>query len=251
MTDIDDLNDSIDIEIRSANSVANRCIILSAMARRMVLGSGLLADDAGEALALAFDLREWIRVEGLWNDLTPREAALIQNGVEHRVPGAVEEATHTSEVVATLCWAMGLNETLAEGPSDNLVTLLALVPSPWQKSSSWVSRQILRPDEQIIQIRERSESWEWRLTVEPERRDLRGSQLRQLEKTILTVAQDGHSSGYLSHAGDRAFAIDAVPVSTMTIEDVEVYRSIAISRLKTLNWVCGFGDDWESVPLDV
>jgi len=140
---------------------------------------------------------------------------------------------------------------LPVGQSGELPALLTLVPTPWNKTEPWISRQSLRPEEQIISMRERAEVWAWRLEVESDRRKLRNGELQRLEETILVVAREGHEAGYLSYTDDSAFSVDAVPVSTMRTEDIEELRLITISRLKALNWVCGFGDDWYSVPLDV
>ncbi len=251
MTDSGDSDDSIDIEIRSVESVAKRCIILTTMLRRIAIESSISSNEPNESLTAAFDLREWIRAEGLWADLTPYEAAHLENKAGYTPPDTAGAVDETSEAIAALCWAMGLTEMLSEGHTNDLVKLIVNVPSPWENTAPWIAQRTLRPEEQVAHMRERAEIWEWRLAIEPARRNLQGSELQELNETLFMVARDSYVAGYIQRENDSGFAINAAPVSKMTLDDINEMRLIAQSKLRALNWLCGFGDDWVTVPLDV
>jgi hypothetical protein len=250
MSSVDNSDDYVEIELRSAATVARRCIILSSVVQRIGIDSSALSLVHGDPYGAAYDLREWLRTEGLWGDLTPREAAFLSRPPEELVPNAVKNATIQLESLAAVGWALSMASILSDGFASEITEVLSEVPDPWDKTAPWINSKSLRPESEIARIRERAELWEWRLAMEPYRRVLEGRELMDLERTIKDTMRDGAMAGMLAPGKKGGFTIKGVPVTRLDPYALEELHMLAEERLLALNWICGYGDDWDSVPLE-
>lgn len=239
--------DAVDINLRSAAEVARRMIIANAVIRRI----GMDAHLADDAFAQAFDLREWLRAEGLWDDATAGEQAQLSERPGSFGPGDVSDLLWQAEGLATLAWTLGIVPRLSIGAPLDILAVVQDIPEPWEKTAPWISAQSLRSEGTIAAMRTLVELWFWRLDIEPERRVLEGRALMALERTIREVTHEAMTAGYLERGKHGGFVMDGVPVARMDPDFIDDAAMLEMERLMALNWVCGYGEDWDSVPLDV
>ena len=83
------------------------------------------------------------------------------------------------------------------------------------------------------------------------RREASPPERRDLESAIGEVTIDALASGLLANAIDGDFATSGVAVRALPAHDLNRLVMIGRERLHALNWLCGFGDSWDQVPLDV
>lgn len=251
MSDDTNANDSVEIVIRSAESVARRCIVLLAAMQRIGLGESTPSLQGDDPAAVAYDTREWLRAEGLWEELTPGEAELL--GIPYSPIDLfdIQERGLQTEAFAALAWSLGLINELSDGDRTSYGEILAGMPAPWEKTAPWVEAQTLRPELKIALRREQAEIWEWRLAMEPIRRLLKGRELMELETSIVEVVHDGTAQGLLKPGRKGGFSIEGESLTRLQPFALEELHVLAQERLTALNWVCGHGSDWDDAPLDI
>lgn len=243
--------DSVEIVVRPVEVVARRCIILSVVLQRIGLGSSATVAHGDDPAATAYDIREWLRSEDLWRDLTPLELDLLSGPYRSIDLDEFQAFGMPSESFAALSWSLGLTDRLSDGPSTPIEQVIPAIPMPWDKTANWIAEQTLRPDHIIALRREQAEIWEWRLAMEPYRRLLEGSELMDLEKTIRDVLHDGTAQGILAPGRKGGFAIGGRPLAIIDPLELEELHLLAQERLIALNWVCGHGASWDEAPLDI
>ncbi len=243
--------DEIEIVLRPARTVATRLIALAAVVRRLAIESAvdLAPDDDAETERL--DLALWLREQDVWQELTGEERETVETitgdlNVEQRV-----DATWAAEALATLGWVAGLNpapagfERIAD-PSS----LLDAVPAAWDDIRSFTGTLQLRDELEIAAAQEAAALWLWRLALEPERRRATSNERSALDAVVAATWREATGAG-IWEGGDGDALLDGSPVGGVDEELLELATGIAHARCHTLNWVCGFGESWDDVPLDV
>ncbi|MFT4039150.1 MAG: DUF4272 domain-containing protein [Thermomicrobiales bacterium] len=239
--------DELEIELRPAPEVGRRMILLSALLERTAT-----RDDARVAAdekdAAAFDLREWLRHEGLWPLLSPEEAELLASDESPRMlPEQLAEG-FMAEALAALAWSAGMVNGLdATRPAD-LGPLIPAIPHPWDSTTTWLAALSLRPFGAVAEQRERCELWAWRFAIE---RDLTGPdpiERAELAGILRETEGAGTAAGLLPAGG---FRVNGGSISALDAPTRDALAEANLSRLYALNWVCGFGASWEDVPLDI
>ena len=247
MPEVELPDDELDIETRAARDVAARAIVLATVLRRISLdGPGNSGDTAEEA----FDLREWLRDQQLLADLVPRELALLERPVDSLPESEVGSCTWQAAALAVLAWALHIIDLPPVDSGHDVPAALAAIPTPWDATSGFIAAARLRPDDEIIAERERAEIWLWRATAEALRRDAPGV-VDELAATIAEVVAEAAAAGLIQDTADGDFALGGLPVHDVTPEALDALQMIAAERLRALNWICGFGNSWDDVPLDV
>lgn len=243
-------SDQIDVELRPPQAIRARILILSAILRRLALETAL-PDGQGDLLAEAFDEREWLRDQNLARHLTAREAALLDTPPGSIAADVTIEVSWQGEALVALAWAIG---QLSMPPLDALSDLgpiMDLVPRPWDATAAWISDPAIVSESDAVQERELVEIWHWRATTELLRREASLAGRRDYEVAIAEVAAEAHAAGFAPALRDGDFTVGGRTIKE--ISDTEVDELVAVSgqRLHALNWLCGFGQSWDNVPLDV
>lgn len=234
------MDDELDIQPWPVLELIGRAVALTSVAKR-----GLLEVD--EDLDLfsretdRFELSTWARTE-LTNWITDAELATLNSPIgdlsEEQMLLA-EEALYSAGAVA---WALRgvVDENMPMPDTDGFVAaVLEWAPSPWDKVRQLQKRVRLRSDQDLADERERMELWYWRGETEISDEDL--------SEVVAEVAAAG-----LIPIVDGDFATDdGVPYAALSEDDRDDLTWIAEQRLRALNWVCGFGESWESAPLDI
>ena len=76
-------------------------------------------------------------------------------------------------------------------------------------------------------------------------------EVRDLRRAIREVADEAYVAEYLPPPAGHDFPVQGRPYRSLDPEVRETLSSIAAERLRAFNWLCGFGPDWDNVPLDV
>jgi hypothetical protein len=245
-------DDSIDIELRPPEEIAARSIILTALARRLLIESlAAAAGDAAELQGEAFDLREWLRAEGVWPSLTAAEAALLERPVGDLAEDDLAAVACQAAGLVALGWALHLVDTLPPGAIGDLAAVVDAVPGPWDKTAEWMRRRELRSEAEIARERERAELYAWRVGVEAPRRAAPAHERADYAAAIADVVREARTAGLPEGIRDDDFTIGDNALGSFATEDLERLSALADGRLQAFNWLCGFGEDWDRVPLEI
>ena len=243
--------DSLEIELRPPQEVAERCIILAALIRRLWIESSFASAEAGDWRAEAFDLREWLRTEGLWNSLTTLETEFLQRAVGDATEDQIAVVAWQAAGLTALGWALGQVDLLPPGDLGDVTVVVRAVPAPWDSISDWTRAAFLRPETEIAAERDRAEILEWRFGIEGPRRLSGGLERADYDAAIREVVREARAARLLDPDSETDFAIGDKLVTSVTDHDLERLSAIAEERLRALNWLCGYGTTWDAVPLDI
>jgi hypothetical protein len=255
MTDLPDEidDDEIDISLRPAQVVGRRLVILATLCRRAFLESRQARGELDEDPEVErFDLWMWLQDHELEPDLTVDEVRMFETEVGMLSNDEASAATWNSEALVALAWATEMIETLSE-PNLTLdpANVLAVIPAPWVDPNAWITSVIVRAENEIARERERAEVWLWRAETEEERRQLRGRARQALEADIADVVNESIAAGLLSNDARGDFRVADVPFHNLSSDQIDAISVIAAVRLHALNWLCGFGTNWDDVPLEI
>src|SRR5918995_4618699 len=129
--------DEIDLELRSPVEIRTRILILASVLRRLSLEDRTI-EDGSDAIAEAFDEREWLREQGLAARLTADEAALLNSPPGSVAREAISEASWQGEALVVLGWAIGAHEIPPVGTMSDPSPILEVVPRPWVETKEWL-----------------------------------------------------------------------------------------------------------------
>lgn len=253
LADPDDADDlEIEITLQPVPLAASRLVILGAVCRRAFLEldpetAAATDDPEGER----FDLASWLTEEGLDPFVTVQERHFLNRRLGRLAPEEAEAASWRIEAAAALGWAL---EFLDEPPPlDRPVdpaALLALLPSPWDKTRPFRTNAELLPEELIAFERERAELWHWRAGAEVDRVTLTGRDAADLKAAIREVAAEAAAAGFFPEPIGNDFPVAGRAYQLLDIDTRDTLAAVATERLRALNWLCGLSPDWDAVPSD-
>lgn len=234
------MDDELDIQPWPLLELLGRAVTLATVAKRGMIEM----DDEADVFSRETDRFEnstWARTE-LSSWITDAELGALNTNIDKLDDDQMalcDEALYSAGAVA---WALRAvpGETLPVGDDDDFnAAVLNWAPGPWEKVRSLQKRARQRSDEELAAERERAELWYWRGNDEISTDDL-----------AEVVAEVGEAKLIPTVDGD--FATDAgTPFASLTEDERDDITYIAQARLRALNWVCGFGDNWETAPLDL
>jgi hypothetical protein len=242
--------DEIDLELRSPVEVRTRILILASVLRRLSL-EDRTNWDGSDAIAEAFDEREWLREQGLAARLTADEAALLDSPPGSIAREAISEASWQGEALVVLGWAIGVHEMPPVGTVSDPRPLLDVVPRPWDETKEWLGDPAIIAESEAAREREVAEIWYWRLTTEVLRRTASAADRQDYEEAIRDVAAEALTAGLLPALRNCDFSVHGTSIRDLSGDDVNELIAVTGQRLRALNWLCGFGNSWDEVPLDI
>lgn len=230
---------TIDIQPWPVIELIGRGVTLATIARRGILE----VDDQRDVFDLEtdrFDLVTWTRTE-LQNWVTDAELTLLNMPIGEMSDDDLSSCDDALVSASAIAWALRALEgdrlPLPEHETLDGQTL-SWAPEPWDKVRPLQSRARLRSDEDLAAERERWELWFWRATEAMDEPEGLSEVVEELLDTKLIPVVDG----------DLA-TDDEVPFNRLSEEEQDDVAWLAELRLRALNWVCGFGETWESAPL--
>lgn len=230
--------DSVDIQPWPVIELIGRAVVLASVTRR-----GMLEIDSEQDVfdleTDRFDLVTWACTE-LQNWITDQEVTLLNKSVEELSEDDLSECDDALISASTIAWALRAIRSdlpvLQDGVAEEQV--IEWAPEPWDKVRSLQSRVRLRSDEELAAERERWELWYWR-----------SADVEDGDDALAEVVAEVRESGIIPIVEGDFATTDGVPYFRLNQDDQDDVAWLAELRLRALNWVCGFGDSWERVPL--
>jgi hypothetical protein len=244
--EIDDLE--IEITLQPVPLAAARLLVVGAVCRRAFLeldpATAAASDDPeGDR----FDLAAWLTEEGLDHYISSSERQLLNRRIGALPVEEAQEASWQIEAATALAWAL---EFLGEPPPldepFDPATLLALLPSPWDKTGPFRENAELLPEDLIAIERERAELWYWRAEVETDRAAAKGRRLTELNAAVGEVAAEAAAAGFFASPIDNDFPVGGRSYRTTPPAHLEALAAVATERLRALNWLCGLARTWDA-----
>lgn len=238
-TQTDNAEDSIDIQPWPVIELIGRGVTLATVARRGILE----VDNERDVFDLEtdrFDLSTWSRTE-LQNWISDDELRILNTSIGDLSEEDLSACDDALVSATAIAWALrAVDATRLPLPEQEAIDeqTLRWAPEPWDKVRSLQSRARLRSDVELAVERERWELWYWRATDGAED-----------AAAVRDVVDEVGDSGLIDIV-DGDFADDAgTPFQRMSEDERDDVAWLAELRLRALNWVCGFGETWESAPL--
>lgn len=234
-------DDEIDIQPWPVIEQVGRAVTLATVARRGFLE---VADDEDQFTLETdrFDLVNWARTElGAW--ISDAELAILSASIGDLSDDDLAVCDDALIAATTIAWALravGADQDRLPLPDHDALNEATLkwAPEPWNNVRPLANRARLRDDAALGSERERWELWYWRSTTA----DISDSDLQE------TVGE-AQESGFRTLAKGDLANDDYVAYHDMSPEDQEDVAWLSEIRLRTLNWVCGFGETWGSAPI--
>lgn len=250
-----DQAEEIDINIRSGQEIDARIRILIALTVRAFMElqpDAATSDETGGVAGERFDLLAWLSETGALTHATAWEREVLECAPGALATPDAHTATWSVEALAALATALSawFLPTWEPVPVDPR-SLLEALPSPVRLDEPEPPPLQIPDDAVLERWRETAELWHWRVLLESERRAAHRDERAELASLIADVAQEAAEAGVIDTAIDRDFPFDGKPFRSIGDHYLERALPIAEQRLAALNWLCGFGDSWESVPLEV
>ena len=135
-----DVEDAERDQPRTPQAVARRCLVLYAL---IAAGHGAARDK----------LVHWLREEGLWESVSPREAAFLQSESPERAQTIA--ATWRAEALFPLIWALGGFQKLPPPTGQcDLSVIMAALPPLLASTAQFISQAVLRESGEIMEANE-------------------------------------------------------------------------------------------------
>jgi len=235
----------IDIQPWPVQELVGRLVCLTTVGRRGAIEAEAPGDPF-EAETDRFDLQSWAALElGPW--LSTTEAQILRTPVSQLSDDDLAACSDALSSSCAIAWAVRvLPDSTLRIALDNADELRVLEwsPAPWRKVREIARHVRPRSDQELANERERWDIVVWRLSLFQD--PTTDSDDRAALAEVITEISDVG----LPWTDDTDLLIDAgLPFSAMTEEELTEMEHHAALRLRTLNWVCGFGQDWESAPL--
>ncbi|MCO5215925.1 MAG: hypothetical protein M9953_12620 [Thermomicrobiales bacterium] len=233
------MDDELEIQPWPVLELIGRAVALTSVARR-----GLMEvdedDDVFTRETDRFELSTWVRTE-LTNWITDTELEIIQTPIGNLTEEQMLTADEALSAAGAVAWALrGVTDEYMPVPDTEEfnAAVLAWAPTPWDKVRNLQKRVRLRSDEDLAGERERMELWYWR------------SGLVTSEELDEVVAEINAADLMPTADGDLA-VVGGIAYGMLSEEARDDIAWVAEQRLRALNWVCGFGDSWETAPLEL
>jgi hypothetical protein len=242
-------DDEIDVTIRPAREVAARAIVLATVLRRLGLELGENPPD--EARADAFDLREWLQDNGLLDAATAHERELLARPISSLSDNEIAAWSWQGAALEAIFWSLRLSPATPHRSPSSLLDILDTIPAPWDEPGNWIRATSIQPEETISSERERAEVWHWRAITEALRREAAPGDLAAIDAVIRDVVGEATASGVVADVSGGDFLVGGIQVRDLAPDLLDELQMTTADRLRALNWLCGFGESWDDVPLDV
>jgi hypothetical protein len=157
--------------------------------------------------------------------------------------GHIAEAVWAGEGLGMLLWALELAQL---PPYDRAFDAEKLVATAMDEA-------ILRPADEIERARETARLWHWRArtaVLEAEGDVDLPQEWQSFDQLVGATAMRGFEQGLLPRPLRGDFPAFGAVYRELSDEQQDEAHQIAWQRHRALNWLCGMGKTWESVPTD-
>ncbi len=198
-----------------------------------------------------------LEVNGLLQTLTEQEQAAMAMPVSHWTEAQAADLSWQQEGLAVLLWVLGQVDDLTEWdqPMDIRAQITKLDLGE-NADGSWIATAQLRYEEEREDARYVAEIWHWRakahaielgeipMQVPP------GKTIGEVMAQVIDyTAEQAEESGMFTRIGGD-FPVLGKAYRQLTRQEFATIRAIATERHRALNWVQGYGGDWDDTALD-
>lgn len=244
---VTDDSEFLSIEPWPVSELAGHLIAQVTLGRRALIESDP-EGDAFERETDRFELEAWARLE-LTAWLTAAELDSIGTPIGSLDDDQLAICERGLIVASTIGWAVDVVKDelppLADGEAE--MQTLDWAPTPWTPVRQVSRRLRVRPDEDLARERERWEILVWRTTLfeDPEFADDDKAAWRD---ALIEIDDLGL---WPTSRKDILIVSEGLDLGVLPEDQMAALRDDAETRLRTLNWVCGYGERPSSAPLDL
>lgn len=234
------MDDELDIQPWPLLELIGRAVALTSVAKRGLLEVDEDLDPFSKETD-RFELSTWARTE-LTNWITDAELTTLNTPIGSMTEDQMLLADEALYAGGAVAWALrGVPDERMPMPDTEafIVSVMEWAPTPWDKVRQLQKRVRLRSDQELADERERMELWYWRGETDISDDDL------------ADVVAEVSAAGLIPIVGGDFATDDGISYATLSEDDRDDLTWIAEQRLRALNWVCGFGESWETAPLDI
>jgi hypothetical protein len=244
----DDDDEYIDIQPWPVQVLVGRLVSFATLGRRGIIEAEAAdeVDDLVEVETDRFDLQSWAALE-LQPWLSAEEVRILRTPVTELTDEDLASCSDALSASVAVAWTVRVipADTLPmPAGTDDERRVLEWSPKPWTKVRDAARAARVRSDEELANEREKWDIVLWRFSLFRDQDDA----LRDRAALADAIAE-ASSAGLLRTDGTDFLTDAGVPFAQMTDDEQSELEHLAAIRLRTLNWVCGFGEDWESAPL--
>jgi hypothetical protein len=223
---------------------------------------------------------EWLERQGALGAASGREVAILSAPVGTLERQKVENPAGPREALVVMLWALEEISKLPsyDVPAHALPSLSRRLPPVGEPAQDFLKGARLRARKVIDRERESAEIWHWRARareVVEQKRYPQGQELEGLANDLeekaraasfkLSPIRDGQSffRELIRFAAHYANARGLIPepigedfpalggrYADLSERDFLKLSQIAAERHRALNWLSGYGEDWDAVPTD-
>lgn len=193
-----------------------------------------------------FELDAWAKLE-LTAWMTAEQTAILATPLADLSEAQLDSCQDALVVASTIGWAIYVVALPAlpvptDGAPEGVV--LGWAPGPWTPVRNTVKAVRVRSDELLAAERERWELLAWRSTLFQDDESIDVDR-QALDETISELADQP-----LVQTNGQDFTVTiGKPFGSLQSDDLDQIAHEAELRLKTLNWICGFGETPGSAPI--
>ena len=234
------MDDELDIQPWPLLELIGRAVALTSVAKRGLLEVDEDLDPFSKETD-RFELSTWARTE-LTNWITDAELTTLNTPIGSMTEDQMLLADEALYAGGAVAWALrGVPDERMPMPDTEafIVSVMEWAPTPWDKVRQLQKRVRLRSGQELADERERMELWYWRGETDISDDDL------------ADVVAEVSAAGLIPIVGGDFATDDGISYATLSEDDRDDLTWIAEQRLRALNWVCGFGESWETAPLDI
>jgi hypothetical protein len=240
-----DQDDYLDIQPWPVAELAGQLIAHVALGRRGLIEADIDAD-VFERETDRFELDAWSQLElTAWLDASGTSILSAPSGTLS--DEQIDRCNDALVVGSTIAWSM----YIVEAPTLSLSTdgsveqrVLDWAPGPWTPVRNVVKGLRTRTDVALASERERWELIHWRCSIF----DDPGSE--QEDRSALTETIRELADHPIVSVGEHDFLMDdGREFGDLDPVDLGELFHVSELRLRTMNWVCGFGDSPSTAPL--
>ncbi len=237
---MNELDDELEIELRDADDIGSRIVLLTALA--------IWPDH--ETLEDRDNWVEWLGKQGVVSQATRPELVVLNDHRERELAESdLDVCGRAFDSLQALCWSAGLVDEIRlviedDGSSD----MMDRIPIPNEKVEPFLDGLIVRDENDIALERERSELWNWRLAAELSRRRTSGPLRRELDEAISEVVLESAAAMVIPENDGSDFLIGGATVRSLDDDTINTLLVASEEHLRALNWVCGL-TEWNEIHL--
>lgn len=242
-----DETDFLSIDPWPVSELAGHLIAQATLGRRALIETDT-ESDVFERETDRFELEAWARLE-LTAWLTPAELDLLATNVGKLTEDQLAGAEQGALIGSTLGWVLHLSGgDRLQAPTDGEaeVAVLAWAPTPWTPVRSLLKPLRVRSDEQLAEERERWEVLAWRTTLFSDQEFIDEDRSAWLE----ALPEIEAAGLWPVESGDLVLD-DGTNLAALSTDELQDLQHDAEVRLRSLNWVCGYGDSPVTAPLEI